>query len=692
MRRSRTRLGQEGLRCREPPRVPLRLARSDGLLADARSRRRRRHRPDPQQPRRLAALGLLLREVRRDRAAARPALARAARRQPGRAVAFNAYWKDCHVDPGGRRGGRARDDLRRAARALLSRRRAARHRRATASARSSPATTRRRSSPLLRHVDDHRGPVQPLWPWGGFLLRPDNFDELVAERYGSASAPAATRIRGRARTRTRRTAAPAGCPRCSRRCATPTARGAARSASPATRCHSGAAQRASYAAGGGSSLAGSEPVPARLAAARLPAVARGAREPEPHARHQQRERHQPGVPLPRRGHAAARQRARHAHVGLDGDMDTPAWWNMGHRPVKFVDGVFPMDAPRVDMVFYTPFFGLFGSLGGPISEAGQDWMRQTRPRPEHLDRGAEGARLSRPRSTPRSPSRARCSSTRSTCGRRAATTRSAARRGQRLVRELPRRLRAALRERPDFLATPALEGIASYITPQRIIGTDPVRAAHQQRGGADRRRQQLLRLPADGGHGERLRPAEPRRPARQPRARLPRAAALRRLGDGAVPPQRLGAERVGGAEARGPQAALAAQVEAAALGPDRPRRSWATTPSMAAPTTPRSSAGSTTPSPARTRRSSTRSRRRTCAATPTTICLLRWYDQILDRPLQQRRCWPGTSSSRRPSRTPRSRTARSTTPHVRPGQRRPRVQLGAHRRGAPAIIEYLKTL
>jgi hypothetical protein len=24
-------------------------------------------------------------------------------------------------------------------------------------------------------------------------------------------------------------------------------------------------------------------------------------------------------------------------------MDTPAWWNMGHRPVKFVDGVFPMD-------------------------------------------------------------------------------------------------------------------------------------------------------------------------------------------------------------------------------------------------------------------------------------------------------------------------------------------------------------
>ena len=28
---------------------------------------------------------------------------------------------------------------------------------------------------------------------------------------------------------------------------------------------------------------------------------------------------------------------------------------------------------------------------------------------------------------------------------------------------------------PAFLATPALEGMASYITPQRIIQTDPVR-------------------------------------------------------------------------------------------------------------------------------------------------------------------------------------------------------------------------
>ena len=55
--------------------------------------------------------------------------------------------------------------------------------------------------------------------------------------------------------------------------------------------------------------------------------------------------------------------------GSTASMDTPAWWNLGHRPVKFVDGLFPADAHRVDQVFYTPIFGLFGAVLGP-DEAG----------------------------------------------------------------------------------------------------------------------------------------------------------------------------------------------------------------------------------------------------------------------------------------------------------------------------------
>ena len=103
----------------------------------------------------------------------------------GRAVDFNAYWKNCHVDPGAvQEVGHATTcgELRAA---LLPRRRAARHRRA----RGRRALHRHRSDDArvaVRLLDVHRGAVQPaLDVWGGFLLRPDNFDELVAERYGS---------------------------------------------------------------------------------------------------------------------------------------------------------------------------------------------------------------------------------------------------------------------------------------------------------------------------------------------------------------------------------------------------------------------------------------------------------------------------------------------------------------------------
>jgi mono/diheme cytochrome c family protein len=161
--------------------------------------------------------------------------------------------------------------------------------------------------------------------------------------------------------------------------------------------------------------------------------------------------------------------------GSTASMDTPAWWNMGHRPVKFVDGVFPMDAPRVDMVFYTPFFGLFGNLGGPLSEAGQDWMRahgpdlnawiETLKAPAYpgaidsalaeqgavlfhtLDLWGPGRNNPVPRPATGNGSCASCHGA-----------------------YAPRYVND-----PSFLATPALEGMAAYITPERIINSDPVR-------------------------------------------------------------------------------------------------------------------------------------------------------------------------------------------------------------------------
>ncbi len=51
--------------------------------------------------------------------------------------------------------------------------------------------------------------------------------------------------------------------------------------------------------------------------------------------------------------------------GSTGTGDTPSWWNVGKRPVKFVDAMFSGDAVRVDYALFTP---LLTSKYGPLDE------------------------------------------------------------------------------------------------------------------------------------------------------------------------------------------------------------------------------------------------------------------------------------------------------------------------------------
>ncbi len=55
--------------------------------------------------------------------------------------------------------------------------------------------------------------------------------------------------------------------------------------------------------------------------------------------------------------------------GSTASSDTPSWWNMGSRPLKFQDGYFAADSSRVDLIFYTPLDGVVGGT------AGEDWVR-----------------------------------------------------------------------------------------------------------------------------------------------------------------------------------------------------------------------------------------------------------------------------------------------------------------------------
>lgn len=173
-------------------------------------------------------------------------------------------------------------------------------------------------------------------------------------------------------------------------------------------------------------------------------------------------------------------------TGSTGSMDSPNWWNMGHRPLKFVDGLFPMDAPRVDAVFYTPIFGLFGGTGGALAEQGQEWMRthgpdmnlwvETMKAPKYpfpVDEALaeEGAVLfheldlwSRETGVPRPEGNGSCASCHGAYA-------------PRYVND------------PEFLADPRLEGMAGYVVPMDIIGTDKRRVATNTEGmvttGAD---------------------------------------------------------------------------------------------------------------------------------------------------------------------------------------------------------------
>lgn len=148
-----------------------------------------------------------------------------------------------------------------------------------------------------------------------------------------------------------------------------------------------------------------------------------------------------------------------------GSLDAPAWWNVGHRPVKFQDGFLAMDALRSDLGFFLPGPGPGGfDWVRENARAGDTWLMSLRSPvyPGGIDtalaeRGAilfhakdlwgEGLDNPAPRPEGGNGSCASCHGAYS----------------PRYVND------------PAYLDTPALEGVASYIVPRDLIATDPWR-------------------------------------------------------------------------------------------------------------------------------------------------------------------------------------------------------------------------
>ena len=161
----------------------------DGVLDAARCTGRRCDRSHLQQPRRLRAMGLLLGQARFYGAAGRSAHARATRRQQraGRRVQRvleglphrpRAVQEAGHAGPCGDlrarfyRGAALLDTGALGVGALFTG--------------DDPTTV----ESLFGTSTLTAAQYNALWTsWGGFLLRPDNFDDLVAERYGSVFGP-----------------------------------------------------------------------------------------------------------------------------------------------------------------------------------------------------------------------------------------------------------------------------------------------------------------------------------------------------------------------------------------------------------------------------------------------------------------------------------------------------------------------
>jgi endo-cleaving rubber dioxygenase len=156
--------------------------------------------------------------------------------------------------------------------------------------------------------------------------------------------------------------------------------------------------------------------------------------------------------------------------GSTASGDTPSWWNMGSRPLKFQDGYFAGDSSRVDLIFYTPTDGVVGG------QAGEDWVRdhaqhadkwimslKSPPYPLEVDTAlaeqgavlfhsknlwAEGLNNPVPQPEGGNGSCASCHGAYS----------------PRYVND------------PAYLADPSMEGVASNIAPHEVIRTDRRRA------------------------------------------------------------------------------------------------------------------------------------------------------------------------------------------------------------------------
>ena len=376
----------------------------------------------------------------------------------GRAVLFNAYWQDCHIDPY-LVGGQAHPHTCGELRASSDRGGIIMTAQGTVGQGTASNLDRSESSSAVSAEN-----YNTIWRGWGMSARPDNFDELFSERIGSPLSPTNpyplpgedpnTSNGGSGRL-----------PLALTQLREPDGRWTGMIATTCYTCHGSKVGEPEDGPGLGiipglgnetqdlavlardMFLAGS---PAALAGV-IVTSQRGSNNAS-------------AFQLVALGGIASGQEA--AAVLTSGSTAievTPPWWNVGSRTFKFWDGLYPADGTRVDMAFFRGGEGA-EEWAKLHNQDADKWIMNRKapayplPVNENLakagavlfhakDLWARGLNNPRPRPEGGNGSCASCHGAYS----------------PRFVHD------------PSFLADPALEGIAGYLTPREIIGTDPVR-------------------------------------------------------------------------------------------------------------------------------------------------------------------------------------------------------------------------
>lgn len=156
-------------------------------------------------------------------------------------------------------------------------------------------------------------------------------------------------------------------------------------------------------------------------------------------------------------------------AGTTGSEDPPNWWNLGHRPAKFYDAGMSSDSTRIELSWYMP------GAATPQYQEGYDWILDHEYEANTWMLGLRAPRYPLPIDKPLARQGAVLFHTLDLWAPERANPVARPAGGNGSCASCHGAYAPRYANDPDFLASPVLTGIAANLAPIEIINTDPAR-------------------------------------------------------------------------------------------------------------------------------------------------------------------------------------------------------------------------